>query len=683
MANKLGKELSPYLLQHKNDPVHWHPWGAEAFAKAKKENKPILLSVGYAACHWCHVMAHESFSDPQTAELMNRFFVNIKVDREQRPDVDAVYQHALHTLGEAGGWPLTMFLTPEVEPFFGGTYFPPEARYGRPSFRDVLWRVANVWKRDPAHVRANAKTLRHGLDELARSRGGQPLIHPDKMTEYASALVQAIDPDFGGIGGAPKFPTVPAMLFLWQAWCRSGERVFAAGVRLTLDRMGQGGIYDHIGGGFARYAVDREWLVPHFEKMLYDNALLLLLHTHVWRDTGAPQYAARAEGIAHWLLREMRLPDGGFASALDADSDGEEGLYYTWTTAEVDALLGNRAAAFKQAYDITAAGNFEGRNIPNRNHVSAYDPADEAAYAADRATLLAARDGRPRPLLDDKVLADWNGLTIWALTEAGMAFDRPDWVAAALRAYTFVTTAMALPDGRLAHSWRSGASFAEGVLDDYVAMGMAALALYEAGHAPQGLEHAQTWALTLETSFWDALQGGCYLCASTVKDLPVRPRTATDSAVPSGNGMLMHLYAKLYYLTGNALWRGRAEQLGAAFSGEVAHSVFPYGTLMTGMELLQNAVQVVIVGSGAAADALVRQAYLSPCPLKIVLQAGEASTLPPLHPAAGKGRVDGQPAAYVCVGMTCLPPVTTAEALDAALRTATKTPHRLPVRENA
>ncbi|MBI1364276.1 MAG: DUF255 domain-containing protein [Proteobacteria bacterium] len=677
MANKLSKELSPYLLQHQHNPVQWYPWGAEAFAKAKKENKPILLSVGYAACHWCHVMAHESFEDVQTAELMNRFFVNIKVDREQRPDIDAVYQHALHTLGEHGGWPLTMFLTPEAEPFFGGTYFPPESRYGRPSFRDVLWRVANIWKKDPDHVRTNAKTLRHGLDDLARSKSGNALIHPEKMTEMATALVQAVDPDFGGIGGAPKFPTVPAFRFLWQAWCRSGERVFAAGVRLTLDRMCQGGIYDHVGGGFSRYAVDREWLVPHFEKMLYDNALVMLLLTEVWRDTHAPLYAARVAGIAEWLLRDMQLPGGAFASALDADSEGEEGLYYTWTEGEVDALLGADAKAFKQAYGISPEGNFEGRNILNCNHISAYEADAESRHAAARQKLLSARQARTAPLMDDKVLADWNGLTIWALAEAGMTFNRKDWIEAAIRAFDFVRTHMA-DGGKLAHTWRGGKAFSAGVLDDYASMSMAALALHEAGYCPQGVDMATMWCLELEARFWDAIQGGCYLCASDVQDLPVRPRTATDNATPSGNGLLMHVYAKLYYLTGNALWRGRAEQLGGAFSGEVSQNIFPYGTLLTGMEILQNAVQIVILGSGEGADALVRQAYLSACPLKVVLQVGEADTLPPMHPAAGKTKLDGAATAYVCVGTNCLMPVTKPEQLGEALRLATRSGHKLP-----
>lgn len=679
--NKLAKQLSPYLLQHKSNPVDWHPWGAEAFAKAKKQNKPILLSVGYAACHWCHVMAHESFEDAQTAELMNRFFINIKVDREERPDIDAVYQHALATLGEQGGWPLTMFLTPEAAPFFGGTYFPPEERYGRLSFRDVLWRVANIWRKDPDHVRKNAGEIRHGLDELARSKSGNALIHPEKMTELAASLAQVIDPDFGGIGGAPKFPTVPAFQFLWQTWCRSQSRVFAAGVRLTLDRMCQGGIYDHIGGGFSRYTVDREWLTPHFEKMLYDNALIVLLLTNVWRETKNPLYANRIEGTVAWLLREMQHPEGGFSSAIDADSEGEEGLYYTWTEDEVDSLLGPEAKAFKQAYDITKTGNFEGRNILNCNHISAYEAAEDARHQAARNKLLAARDVRTPPQTDDKVLADWNGLTIWALTEAGMAFDRPDWLAAATKAYTFVTEHMQQPDAgrsKLSHAWRGGKAFSQGVLDDYACMGMATLSLYEAGHLSRGVEHVTAWCMELEAEFWDAIQGGCYLSANTVMDIPVRPRTATDTATPSGNGLLMHVYAKLYYLTGNALWRGRAEQLGGAFSGEIAQNVFPYATLLTGMELLQSAVQVIIIGSGEGADTLLKATYSASCPLKVVQQVGDTSGLSPLHPAAGKDKHNGLPTAYVCVGSTCLAPATTPQALIEALTAVTKAGYRPP-----
>jgi len=482
--NRLGEETSPYLLQHRANPVHWQAWGPGALAEAKRENKPILLSVGYAACHWCHVMAHESFENDEIAGLMNELYVNIKVDREERPDLDSIYQSALALLGQQGGWPLTMFLTPEGQPFWGGTYFPPEERWGRPGFKQVLQGIAAAYRGDPEKVGQNVAALREALAKLAQPQAGSP-IAPEILDRIAERLLQEIDPQHGGIGGAPKFPQVPVLELLWRAGKRSGDRRYAEAVHLTLLRMSQGGIYDHLGGGFARYATDAAWLVPHFEKMLYDNAALLELLTHAWQDSHAPLYEQRIRETVGWLLREMRVAPAGdgaasaFASALDADSEGEEGKFYVWREAEIDAALGAQSEIFKQHYDVTPSGNWEGHTILNRSaHPALADAATEAGLAASRAILLNQRDRRVRPGWDDKVLADWNGLMIAALAHAGEVFGETAWLDAARSAFSFVRDQMT-SDGRLLHSWRAGRARHPASLDDYVNMAPAYLALAE------------------------------------------------------------------------------------------------------------------------------------------------------------------------------------------------------------
>ncbi|MEK9723471.1 MAG: thioredoxin domain-containing protein, partial [Rhodospirillaceae bacterium] len=403
---------------HKDNPVHWWPWGEEALAAARDQDKPILLSVGYAACHWCHVMAHESFEDDATADAMNALFVNIKVDREERPDVDSVYQTALAMMGEHGGWPLTMFLTPDGEPYWGGTYFPPTSRYGRPGFRDVLSSVANAYAGQQERLQTNIAQLRQGLERMARPEGGGTLT-AGTLDSVATALLRAVDPMTGGTMGAPKFPQPALFQYLWRAFGRSDSPLFRDAVTLTLDNICQGGIYDHLGGGFARYSTDDMWLAPHFEKMLYDNALLIDLLTEVWRTTASPLYEVRVRETVAWAMREMTAEAGGavaFASAYDADSEGEEGKFYVWEAAEIDAALGADAEAFKKTYDVTVLGNWEGRNILNRSAgLQLGDAATEAALAQSREKLLSIREKRVWPGRDDKVLADWNGLMIAAL----------------------------------------------------------------------------------------------------------------------------------------------------------------------------------------------------------------------------------------------------------------------------
>ena len=482
-ANLLADQTSPYLLQHKDNPVHWRPWDETVLADAKAENKPILLSVGYAACHWCHVMAHESFEDSGTAAVMNDKFINVKVDREERPDIDLIYQTALQMMGEQGGWPLTMFLTPDGLPFWGGTYFPKDNRYGRPGFVNVLEHIHGVFHDAPDRVAENAKSLKNGLANLGEASGGDGHLSPALLNQTAEALDRAVDRVHGGTQGAPKFPQVTVFRTLWRAFKRTGETRHRDAVRLTLDRMCQGGIYDHLGGGFARYSTDEVWLAPHFEKMLYDNALLVDFLAEVWADTGSALYEARVRETVAWLMRDMTVTAGGptaFTSAYDADSEGEEGKYHVWSSAEIDDILEACAPVFKEHYDVRPLGNWEGKTILNRTHnPELKSPVVEANLADCRDQLLAVRAGRIPPSWDDKVLADWNGLTIAALAKAGVLLGEPDWTQAAISAYDFIRTHLGDGD-RLRHAWREGQAAHPAVLDDYAAMSLGALSLFEA-----------------------------------------------------------------------------------------------------------------------------------------------------------------------------------------------------------
>ncbi|HET6521767.1 MAG TPA: thioredoxin domain-containing protein [Geminicoccaceae bacterium] len=673
MRNRLAESTSPYLLQHRDNPVHWQPWDAEALARAKAEDKPILLSVGYAACHWCHVMAHESFENPAIAALMNERFVNIKVDREERPDLDAIYMNALHLLGQQGGWPLTMFLTPEGEPFWGGTYFPPEPRYGRAGFPQILEAVARIWREERDKVTHNTAALVQGLQQLARPQGGD-VPSPELGLAAARRLLQEFDTVNGGLGTAPKFPQAPILDLLWRNALLSGDEALRHAVLHTLGRICQGGIYDHLGGGFARYAVDAIWLVPHFEKMLYDNAQLVGLLADAWADSGDPLFAARAAETVDWLEREMLVGGGGFASSLDADSEGEEGRFYVWDAAEIDALLGPKdAERFKPAYGVRAGGNWEGKNVLNRLHRPGLgDDGEEGALARMRGVLFEARERRVRPGRDDKVLADWNGLTIAALAEAAATFDRPGWLELARRAFAFIETEMTGGDGRLFHSWREGRRLELAFLDDYAHMTRAALALFEQTAEPAYLERAEAWAAVVESDYRDAAGGGYFMTADSASDVLVRAKNAHDGPVPAGNAVMLGALARLACLTGRSGHRERAEALARAFAGEAARNPFAHAGLLSANLLLQRPVQVVLIGApdepGHAA--LRRAAFGHSVPERVLQELRPGRDLPPDHPATGKGRVGDRPTAYVCVGPVCQLPVTEPEALSDALAPA-------------
>jgi len=663
MTNRLAGETSPYLLQHRDNPVQWWPWGADALAEAKSTGKPILLSIGYAACHWCHVMAHESFEDPSIAGLMNDLFVNIKIDREERPDLDSIYQQALGMMGQHGGWPLTMFCTPDGEPFWGGTYFPPAERWGRPGFPDVLRAVARSWELTPDRVRENVASLKRGLDRNAQSPGPGKL-SPDILDRSARQVLRMVDTRHGGISGAPKFPQPGLFDFLWRSALRTGDQAMRQAVTLTLNRICQGGIYDHLGGGFMRYSTDELWLVPHFEKMLYDNAQLVSLLTLVWQDSGEPLLRERVAETVDWLLREMLAEGGAFAATLDADSEGHEGRFYVWTAERIDALLDPETARwFRQAYDVSRRGNWEGSVILNR--LGDQPEGAEELLAKGRAILWQERENRVRPGRDDKVLADWNGLMIAALAEAAFVFDRDEWRLAARRAYDCIRTRMALPDGRLAHSMRLGRVAGTGLADDLAMMALAALALFETGGEAALLDHAIGWADAAQIHHWDGGGGGFFQSAAGADDLVVRPKPVHDSAIPSANGILAQVLARLWLLTGEERWRQRAEATIDAFSGLPAESHPNMTALLAAFDLLADPVQVVIA-DGAGGQALERAVASVSLPNRILLRT-DGSPLPAHHPAAGKSPLDGRATAYVCRGSTCSAPITDPAALRTAL----------------
>ena len=675
-ANLLAQEISPYLLQHKDNPVHWRPWGHAALSEAKGADKPILLSVGYAACHWCHVMAHESFESDDIAALMNELFVNIKVDREERPDIDSIYQSALALMGERGGWPLTMFLTPDGEPFWGGTYFPPSARYGRPGFPDLLRAIANAYRSDRAKVDTNVTALRKALAQMQAPQPGTGL-SAKALDDTAQIALRLIDPRHGGTTGAPKFPQPVFFRFLWRAYKRTGQEALRDAVTGMLDAVCQGGIYDHLAGGFARYSTDEIWLVPHFEKMLYDNALLIELMTEVWRETNSQLYAQRVSETIAWLMTEMRLDAANgetfaFASALDADSEGVEGKYYVWSEAEIDAVLGENTAMFKAAYDVQPGGNWEGQTILNRTGKIGLPSADEAAMLdRSREQLLAVRRKRVPPGRDDKVLADWNGLMITALAEAGSVFDRPDWVDAARRVFAFVRTQMGDGD-RLRHVWRNGQARHPAVLDDYANMSRGALSLFQATGERTYLDQAVRWVDIVEAHFADPAAGGYFTSADDTTDVIARPKAVSDNAVPSGNGSMVDVLVLLFFATGEPRYRERADAAITLFSGTNPQYLLSVPGLMMAYDALETTVQVVIIAApddptGAELQALAFKAQL---PARFIMRLDPATPCPDGHPAHGKGQADGVATAYVCIGATCMPPATSIDALRERLDAA-------------
>ena len=647
--------------------MHWTAWGDAAFERARKENKPILLSVGYAACHWCHVMAHESFADPAISAVMNDLMINIKVDREERPDIDTIYQSALSMMGEQGGWPLTMFLTPEGQPFWGGTYFPPTARYGQPGFSDALHAVATTFASDPQRVQKNVDALKKGLAQLSQPQAGVG-ISAEITDQVARRLLNEIDMTRGGIKGAPKFPQTGIFEQLWRAWQRTGDEAFKTAVTVSLDNICQGGIYDHLRGGFSRYSVDEMWLAPHFEKMLYDNAKLIDLLTLVWQETKSPLYEQRIDETVEWIKAEMIEDGGGIASSLDADSEGEEGKFYVWSATDVSRLLGEDATEFSRIYDVNEHGNWEEKTILNRLNTRSHLPTEtEARMAKCRAILLAERVKRIRPGKDNKVLADWNGLIIAALAPASQTFKRPDWLTIAEGAYAFVQTNMNA-NNRMLHSWCAGEARHPATLDDHANIARAAVALYESTGNSGYLDDTRKLTDQIDAYYRDE-NGGYFFAANDTPNLITRTKNANDNATPSGNGTLVGVFTRMYYLTGDETYRTRAENIVKAFAGEVARNFFPLSTLLNSNELLNRGLQIVIIGDRANSDttALLDALENHSLPGRILNLIATAQHLPDGHPATGKAQINGKPTAYICEGPVCSLAITTPEDLTTFL----------------
>ncbi len=662
--NRLAQATSPYLLQHKHNPVDWWPWGADALAEAKRSNRPILLSVGYAACHWCHVMAHESFEDEVTARVMNELFVNIKVDREERPDIDQIYMNALHLLGEQGGWPLTMFLTPAGEPVWGGTYFPKESRFGRPAFTDVLQEVARLFREEPGKIEQNRAALLARLADKARPTG-KVTFGLKELDAAAAQVGNMFDPVNGGLRGAPKFPQPAILEMLWRAGVRSGDARFFQTVEHTLERMSEGGIYDHLGGGFSRYSVDERWLVPHFEKMLYDNAQLLELLALAWQRTGLPLFSQRAQETVGWLQREMTTPEGAFCASLDADSEGEEGKFYVWSKAEIEEVLGAENAAFFAAhYDVSPGGNFEGHNIINQLNGLPRTINDDARLAMLRAMLQQRRESRIRPGLDDKVLADWNGLMIAALVNAGVILEEPSWLGMATQAFDFIAKAMTRGD-RLGHSWRAGKLTLPGLASDFAAMIRAALALFEATGERIYLERALSWQRAFDAHYSDPDTGGYYLSADDADDLLLRPHSTVDDATPNPNAVAAQNMLRLAVLAGDDAWRAKADRLIEGILSAAERNLFGHLALLNALDLRLRGAE--IVAAGPEAERFAQAALKLPFLDRIVLRAASAGDLPAAHPAQSK-LAAAPGSAFVCVGERCSLPVSDPEQIAAAVK---------------
>jgi uncharacterized protein len=677
VANRLAGETSPYLLQHAHNPVDWHPWGDEAFTRARTEGKPILLSVGYSACHWCHVMERESFENPEIARLMNDLFVNVKVDREERPDVDDVYMKAVQMLTGRGGWPMTVFLTPEGKPFWGGTYFPPADRHGLPGFPRVLQAIAEAWRERPDEVSRSVRDIAEGLTRLETATPSAEGLDPALPRRAAETLLGHVDLDDGGLGGAPKFPHTQAFQLFLRQWRATGNPALLDAVRVTCERMARGGVYDQIGGGFHRYSVDAHWLVPHFEKMLYDNAQLPRLYLEAYQAAGEPLFRRIVEETLDYTLRDMRHEGGAFYSATDADSEGEEGRYFVWTPAEVRAVVGAADAELVCRYwDITDEGNFEGRSIAHvtvdieqvaRTLGRAPDDA-AAAIARARQALLAARAARVAPLRDEKILVAWNALLIGTLAEAGRVLDARRFVEAAERAAGFLWTELRR-GGRLLHGWAAGRARGGAFLDDHAFLASALVDLYEATGDRLHLARAEELVAALEARFHDAAGGGYFYSAHDEERLIARTKNGADGSLPSGNATAALVLLRLHHLTANDAYRARAEEILRLWASEAARNPFGFATWLQALELWTSGpVEVVIVGDPAAPEtaALRRETAAIYLPNRVLVptRPGEGEPLPV---ARDRPAVDGRPTAYVCRGFACSPPVTEPAALRALL----------------
>jgi hypothetical protein len=683
--NRLIQEKSPYLLQHAYNPVHWYSWSDEAFETARREDKPIFLSIGYSTCHWCHVMEHESFEDATVARLMNDAFIAIKVDREERPDIDNVYMGVCQMMTGSGGWPLSLIMTPDKRPFFAGTYFPKETRFGRIGMLDLIPRVADVWRNRRAEALTTAERVTSALQASPEASGESP----DDSTLQAAfeQLASRFDPQHGGFGGPPKFPSPHTLLYLLRWWRRSGDARALAMVEQTLSAMRRGGMFDQIGFGFHRYSTDSQWLLPHFEKMLYDQAMLAVAYTEAFQATGKEDYGTTAREILIYVLRDMTSPEGGFCSAEDADSEGEEGKFYLWSVEELNAVLTRPDAdLFIRVFGIEPDGNFleqatqqkTGTSIPHlAGHLDTIASemrmpveALRARIEALRQQLFAARENRVHPLKDDKILTDWNGLMIAAFSKAAQVFDDPGYALAAGRAADFVLARLRRPDGRLLHRYRDGEVAVPGNVDDYAFLIWGLLELYEATFDVSRLEMALSLNADLEKHFWDSQSGGFFFTADDTEELIARKKETYDGAVPSGNAVAMLNLLRLGRIIANTEFEERAAQIGRAVASDLAHLPSAHTQLLVAIDFaLGPSNEVVIVGDPQGSDTrnmlrVLRSRFL---PNKVVLFRPEREEAPALTRIAeftdAMKAVNRRATAYVCRNYTCQKPTNDAEEM--------------------
>jgi uncharacterized protein YyaL (SSP411 family) len=672
MPNHLINETSPYLLQHAHNPVDWYPWGDEAFDKARRENKPVLLSIGYSACHWCHVMAHESFENEAIAQLMNDYFVNIKVDREERPDLDQIYMNAVQMMTHHGGWPMTVFLTPDAVPFYGGTYFPPQDRYNIPGFPRVLIGVAEAYKERQDEIRETGTSLITELRRLSETAGSDRPIEPELLDAAYSGMTRNYDSVNGGFGGAPKFPPAMALEFL----LRTGKPDALQLISHTCLKMANGGIYDQLGGGFHRYSTDSRWLVPHFEKMLYDNALLSRLYLHYFQVSGEPFARETVEGILDYVLREMTHPLGGFYSTQDADSEGHEGKFFVWDIQEIRDVLGETAAArFCDYYNITESGNFEGKNIPNvtrtledvavAHRISVGEL--QASLNESKQTLFDRRERRVKPDRDEKILTAWNGLMMASFAEAGIVLNRPDYTDAARRNAEFVLSNLRA-DGMLLRTWKDGQAKFNAYLEDYAFLTEGLLTLFETTGEARWLH--ETLALTdrMIDEFWDNDGGGFFFTGKSHENLIVRSKDYFDNATPSGNSVATLVLLRLATLTGRENYRNLATAVLREVSGQAQRYPSGFGYALSAADfLLSTPKEVAIVGKDEAdIRPLLEETWRRYLPNKVV--AVDFGEHPEIALLENRPLVNGRATAYVCEHFTCQNPVTNVSSLAALLK---------------
>jgi len=674
LPNRLADETSPYLLQHKDNPVDWHPWGSGALEIARRDDKPILVSIGYSACHWCHVMAHESFENERIAEQMNGSFVNIKVDREERPDIDSIYMTAVQAMVGQGGWPLNVFLTPAGVPFFGGTYWPPADRQGMPGFPRVLDAISTAWVNDRENIETNAARLKSYLVSSSVSTPEAGAIDAGIADAALDVLWRQFDESNGGFGGAPKFPQASVLEFLLRHHHRAESSESLEMLTTTLDRMAAGGIYDHLGGGFARYAVDAVWLVPHFEKMLYDNAQLMSVYLDAWKVTGTERYREVVGETAAWALREMRSPEGGFYSALDADSEGVEGKFYVWTESEIDELLTDGDADLvKLHFGVTRPGNFEGESIlfvartADQIAEATGQPVETVRSTLDRAksTLLEARSRRVRPGTDDKIVVSWNGLMIEAFADAGAALERPDLIEAATRAATLLLEHGRDLNGSLCRTWKAGQRRGEGTLEDYAFLANGLLSIYRATGNRSWLDEARSLVTTILVRFRHDSGTGFFDTSDRHEEMIVRPRELQDGAIPCGNSVAADLLLTFSTIESSDELSEQAEAILGMLAKPMAEHPGAFGRFLAVLErVVGDQRELVLAGepSGEAVRALAASFARRYEPL---VTLGYAESEPsPYRMLADRPLPDGSSgAAYVCQNFTCLPPVTTPDDL--------------------